>query len=35
MGHADEARTELERAIQLCGNERERALLARKVADLR
>jgi RNA polymerase sigma factor (sigma-70 family) len=35
LGRAEEARTELEHAIQLCGNERERAVLARKVADLR
>jgi RNA polymerase sigma factor (sigma-70 family) len=34
LGRTDEARTELELAIQLCGNERERAVLERKVADL-
>lgn len=34
MGHKEEARTELQHAIQLCGNERERAVLARKLADL-
>jgi predicted RNA polymerase sigma factor len=30
----DEARREFERAVQLCGNERERGLLERKLADL-
>jgi RNA polymerase sigma factor (sigma-70 family) len=34
LGRADEARTELEHAIKLCGNERERAVLERKLADL-
>ena len=34
LGRRDEARAELERAVGLCGNERERALLARKRADL-
>jgi predicted RNA polymerase sigma factor len=34
LGQTDEARTELERAIGLCGNERERAVLERKLADL-
>jgi predicted RNA polymerase sigma factor len=34
LGRTDEARAELERAIQLCGNERERAVLQQKVADL-
>jgi RNA polymerase sigma factor (sigma-70 family) len=34
LGRAEEARTELEHAIRLCGNERERAVLERKVADL-
>ncbi|WP_020667534.1 RNA polymerase sigma factor [Amycolatopsis nigrescens] len=34
LGRTDEARTELKRAIGLCGNERERALLAHKLADL-
>ena len=31
LGRDDEARLELERAIDLCGNERERAVLARKL----
>ncbi|MEU4768462.1 DUF6596 domain-containing protein [Actinosynnema sp. NPDC023794] len=35
LGRADEARAELERAVRLCGNERERAVLARKLGDLR
>lgn len=34
LGRTDEARTELELAIRLCGNERERAVLKRKLADL-
>jgi len=34
LGRRDEARAEFERAVGLCGNERERALLARKRADL-
>lgn len=34
LGRTDEARTELEHAVQLCGNERERAILKRKLADL-
>jgi RNA polymerase sigma factor (sigma-70 family) len=34
LGRADEARAELEFAIRLCGNERERAVLERKLADL-
>ncbi|WP_190824591.1 hypothetical protein [Saccharopolyspora pogona] len=34
LGRADEARTELELAVRLCGNERERAVLERKLADL-
>lgn len=34
LGRAGEARTELERAIRLCGNERERVVLRRKLADL-
>lgn len=34
LGRTDEARTELEQAVRLCGNERERALLRRKLADL-
>ncbi|MCO1574788.1 RNA polymerase subunit sigma-24 [Crossiella sp. SN42] len=34
LGRAEEARAELARAIGLCGNEKERALLARKIADL-
>ncbi len=34
LGRPDEARTELERAVDLCGNERERALLERKIAAL-
>lgn len=31
LGRADEARAELERAVSLCGNERERAVLLRKI----
>ncbi|MEV0084947.1 sigma-70 family RNA polymerase sigma factor [Saccharopolyspora sp. NPDC050642] len=34
LGRIDQARTELQLALQLCGNERERAVLARKLADL-
>ncbi|CAL9485870.1 hypothetical protein SUDANB106_03164 [Streptomyces sp. enrichment culture] len=34
LGRTDEARAELERAVRLCGNERERAVLERKLADL-
>ncbi|WP_063040950.1 RNA polymerase sigma factor [Nocardia pseudovaccinii] len=34
LGRTDEARTELERAAQLCGNERERTVLRRKLAAL-
>ncbi|GEK21806.1 RNA polymerase sigma factor [Cellulomonas xylanilytica] len=34
LGRRDEARHELERALDLCGNERERAVLARKLAAL-
>ncbi|MDH2413878.1 RNA polymerase sigma factor [Nocardioides sp. CER19] len=34
LGRADEARTELELAIRLCANERERTVLRRKVAAL-
>ncbi|MFJ5991646.1 RNA polymerase sigma factor [Lentzea sp. NPDC092896] len=34
LGRVDEARTELEQAIRLCGNERERAVLTRKLAEL-
>ena len=32
LGRFDEARHEIERAVQLCGNERERELLRRKAA---
>jgi predicted RNA polymerase sigma factor len=35
LGRAEEARAELERAVGLCGNERERSVLERKLADLR
>ncbi|MDQ0378431.1 RNA polymerase sigma factor [Amycolatopsis thermophila] len=35
LGRDGEARAEWVRAMELCGNERERALLARKVAGLR
>jgi RNA polymerase sigma factor (sigma-70 family) len=35
MGRADAARAEFEDAIRLCGNERERTVLARKLADLK
>jgi RNA polymerase sigma factor (sigma-70 family) len=34
MGRKAEARVDLERAIRLCGNARERAVLQRKLADL-
>ncbi|SDW74732.1 RNA polymerase sigma factor, sigma-70 family [Amycolatopsis xylanica] len=34
LGRADEARVELEAAMRLCGNERERAVLRRKLDDL-
>ena len=34
LGRVQEARTELEQAIRLCGNERERAVLTRKLAEL-
>ncbi|RFS84343.1 sigma-70 family RNA polymerase sigma factor [Actinomadura spongiicola] len=34
LGRADEARAELERALRLCGNEAERTVLRRKIADL-
>ncbi|RAY16942.1 RNA polymerase subunit sigma-24 [Actinomadura craniellae] len=34
LGRTGEARTELERAVRLCGNERERAVLEGKLADL-
>lgn len=34
LGRAAEARTELERAVRLCGNERERTVLRRKIAAL-
>lgn len=34
LGRLDDARTELEHAVRLCGNEREQALLQRKIADL-
>jgi RNA polymerase sigma factor (sigma-70 family) len=33
LGRYDEARTELERAVALCGNEPERTVLRRKIAD--
>ncbi|NUT50499.1 MAG: RNA polymerase subunit sigma-24 [Saccharothrix sp.] len=35
LGRAEEARAELERAVGLCGNERERAVLVGKVEGLR
>ena len=35
LGRTDEARSELEPAVRLCGNERERAVPERKLADLR
>ncbi|GAA4749468.1 RNA polymerase sigma factor [Actinomycetospora chibensis] len=34
LGRHDDARRELARAVELCGNERERSLLRRKLADL-
>ena len=34
LGRVDEARTALEQAVRLCGNERERAVLTRKLAEL-
>jgi predicted RNA polymerase sigma factor len=34
LGRFDEARQDIERAIRLCGNERERGLLRRKLAAL-
>ncbi|CAL9488172.1 hypothetical protein SUDANB95_03161 [Actinosynnema sp. ALI-1.44] len=34
LGRTGEAREELTRAVELCGNERERCLLTRKLADL-
>ncbi|GHH41337.1 RNA polymerase sigma factor [Lentzea cavernae] len=34
LGRLDEARTALELAIRLCGNERERTVLTRKLAEL-
>ncbi|WP_067704387.1 RNA polymerase sigma factor [Nocardia jejuensis] len=34
MGRRDDARPELERAAKLCGNDREREVLLRKLADL-
>nr|WP_042194109.1 DUF6596 domain-containing protein [Kibdelosporangium sp. MJ126-NF4]CEL21092.1 RNA polymerase sigma-70 factor, ECF subfamily [Kibdelosporangium sp. MJ126-NF4]CTQ95392.1 RNA polymerase sigma-70 factor, ECF subfamily [Kibdelosporangium sp. MJ126-NF4] len=34
LGRTGEARDELEKAVKLCGNERERAVLERKLADL-
>lgn len=34
LGRTAEARTELELAVRLCGNERERAVLERKIAEL-
>uniref|UniRef100_UPI0031D35451 RNA polymerase sigma factor n=1 Tax=Saccharothrix mutabilis TaxID=33921 RepID=UPI0031D35451 len=34
LGRRGEAREELTRAVELCGNERERGLLTRKLADL-
>ena len=34
LGQTDEARREIARAVQLCGNERERGLLQRKLAAL-
>ncbi|MFJ8962182.1 RNA polymerase sigma factor [Lentzea sp. NPDC102401] len=34
LGRVQEARTELEQAIRLCGNARERAVLTRKLAEL-
>jgi len=34
LGRYDEARAELERAVSLCGNEPERTVLRRKIADV-
>jgi RNA polymerase sigma factor (sigma-70 family) len=34
LGRVQEARTALEQAVRLCGNERERAVLTRKLAEL-
>jgi predicted RNA polymerase sigma factor len=34
LGRVDEARVELARAVELCGNARERSLLERKLTDL-
>jgi predicted RNA polymerase sigma factor len=34
LGRDDEARAELGRAVALCGNERERTVLRRKITDL-
>ena len=34
MGRGQQAQAEFERAVQLCGNERERAVLERKIAAL-
>ncbi|WP_238993338.1 RNA polymerase sigma factor [Nocardioides caldifontis] len=34
LGRVDEARTELARAVELCGNEREKELLRRKIRAL-
>jgi RNA polymerase sigma factor (sigma-70 family) len=34
LGRTDQARAELERAVRLCGNERERAVLERKLTGL-
>jgi predicted RNA polymerase sigma factor len=34
LGRTDQARAELERAVDLCGNESERALLEGKIAAL-
>jgi RNA polymerase sigma factor (sigma-70 family) len=34
LGRTGEARTELQRAVELCGNERERTVLQRKLAGL-
>jgi predicted RNA polymerase sigma factor len=34
LGRTEEARSELERAVRLCGNARERAVLERKLRDI-
>jgi predicted RNA polymerase sigma factor len=34
LGRYDEARAELERAVALCGNERERAVLQGKITAI-